>query len=64
MTITTNNGNECWSMELENGEIKKLVPSSYIKGTKIEVYDLFYNVPARLKFLKTDRGEMSSIIDI
>lgn len=63
MTITTNDGNECWTLEIENGEIKKLSPSSHTKGTKIEVFDLFYNVPARLKFLKTDRGEMSTIID-
>ena len=63
MTITTNDGNECWSLEIENGEIKKLIPASHTKGTKIEIFDLFYNVPARLKFLKTDRGEMSTIID-
>lgn len=63
MTITTNDGNECWCLELENGEVKKLSPASHTKGTKIEVFDLFYNVPARLNFLKTDRGEMSTIID-
>ena len=64
MNITTNNGNEGWCLQLENGEIKKLTPASHTKGTKIEVSDLFYNVPARLNFLKTDRGEMSAIIDV
>ena len=63
MKITTNDGNECWCLEIENGNIKKLSPASHTKGTKIEVYDLFYTVPARLNFLKTDRGEMSTIID-
>ncbi len=64
MTITTNNGIECWKIEIENGCIKNLSPASFPKGTKIEVSNLFYNVPARLNFLKTDRGETSRIIDI
>ena len=64
MIITTNNGDECWALHIEGGEVKKIVPASYVKGTKIEVMDLFYNVPARLSFLKTDRGEMSAIIDV
>ncbi len=64
MKITTNDGNECWCLEIENGIVKKLSPSSHTKGTKIEVSDLFYTVPARLNFLKTDRGEMSTIIDV
>ena len=63
MKITTNNDSECWCLEIENGDVKKLSPASHTKGTKIEVYDLFYTVPARLNFLKTDRGEMSNIID-
>lgn len=64
MIITTNNGVECWALYIDAGEVKKIVPASYVKGTKIEVMDLFFNVPARLAFLKTDRGEMSSIIDV
>ena len=63
MKITTNNGTECWSLTIENGDVKSLTPASHTKGTKIEVSDLFYTVPARLNFLKTDRGEMSTIID-
>ena len=63
MKITTNNGTECWCLTIENGNVKSLTPASHTKGTKIEVSDLFYTVPARLNFLKTDRGEMSTIID-
>ena len=63
MKITTNNGAECWCIEIENGTVKNLSPASHTKGTKIEVSDLFYTVPARLNFLKTERGEMSTIID-
>ncbi|MBR1544460.1 MAG: DNA mismatch repair endonuclease MutL [Alphaproteobacteria bacterium] len=63
MKITTNDGTECWCLEIENGNVKNLSPASHTKGTKIEVSNLFYTVPARLNFLKTDRGEMSTIID-
>lgn len=63
MTITSNDGKECWSLKIENGNINSITPASFPKGTKIEVENLFYNVPARLNFLKTDRGEMSAIID-
>lgn len=64
MIITTNNGKETWALHLEGGVVKKIIPASSLLGTKIEVFDLFYNVPARMAFLKSDRAEMSSIIDV
>ena len=36
MTITTNNGNECWSMELENGEIK--IKNTYKSKGKLALH--------------------------
>ena len=50
-------------MELEGGDQKKLVPCGCPVGTTIEVSRLFYNVPARLKFLKSQRTEASYIAD-
>jgi len=44
-------------INVEGGIKSKVSPSSQNKGTKIEVRDLFYATPARLKFLKTDRSE-------
>ena len=47
-----------------NGDIKKIEDIGINVGTTIIVKDLFYNVPARKKFLKSTRTEFSHIIDI
>ncbi|MDX1949232.1 MAG: DNA mismatch repair endonuclease MutL, partial [Rickettsiales bacterium] len=49
---------------IEGGNIIYKKPSNISEGTKIEISDLFYATPARLKFLKTERSEKSKIIDI
>jgi DNA mismatch repair protein MutL len=55
---------EAWKITCEGGEKSSPVPSSHHKGTRIEVRDLFYATPARLKFQKTERVEYSAIKDI
>ena len=47
---------------IENGEIVKKFQESGLKGTTISVTNLFYNVPARRKFLKSDNVEIKHII--
>ena len=53
-----------WKIEVNGGEKSKPVPASHPFGTRIEVRDLFYATPARLKFLKTASGETAACIDI
>lgn len=49
---------------IEGGQIKKTEKVGLNEGTKITVDDLFYNVPARLKFLKSNTTELNLITDI
>ncbi|XP_073986057.1 uncharacterized protein [Rhodnius prolixus] len=57
--------NEAWSIRYEGGEkIGEIMPCSLLQGTHIEVRDLFFATPNRLKFLKTERAETQSIVDI
>lgn len=63
MTIDTYNGADPhgWVLDCTTGEIK---PSSWESGTRIRVANLFSKTPARLKFLRTDRAEMMSVVDV
>lgn len=55
---------EAWSVTCEGGKICDLKPSQQNFGTRIEVRDLFYATPARLKFLKSDQAEMMAVKDV
>ena len=54
---------EAWSIFVEGGQKHEVKPDVMNEGTKIELRDLFYATPARLKFLKTERTEKQHIID-
>ncbi len=56
-------GGESWEIYCEGGKKSSVRPSAHPKGTRIEVADLFYATPARLKFLKTERAEFGAIKD-
>jgi DNA mismatch repair protein MutL len=51
------------AVSISGGIMESVLPCGCPTGTTIEVKDLFYNVPARLKFLKAARTEASYIID-
>ena len=52
------------SLTLEAGEVVGMSPAGCPEGTTIIVRDLFFNTPARLKFMKSDRAEGSAIASI
>ncbi|MEM9620119.1 MAG: DNA mismatch repair endonuclease MutL [Pseudomonadota bacterium] len=47
--------------EVHGGELLRTGPQAHNVGTTVQVEDLFYNTPARRKFLKSDRAEMNQI---
>jgi DNA mismatch repair protein MutL len=64
--ITTRHRSEphAWSLSVEGGEKSPIMPAALSQGTRVEVSDLFYATPARLKFLKTDRTEAEAIREV
>lgn len=55
---------EAWAIAVEGGVVNGPSPAAHPSGTRIEVRDLFYATPARLKFLKGDRTETSQALDV
>jgi DNA mismatch repair protein MutL len=54
---------EAWSISVEGGAKHAPVPAASPPGTRVEVRDLFYATPARLKFLKGERAEREACED-
>ena len=65
MTVTSRAraSDSAWAVTVTGGTVGEPAPAALKSGTRVEVLDLFYATPARLKFLKTDRAEMSATID-
>jgi len=61
MSLTSSQGDSAWTVEAENGVLSDISPAAHPTGTTVEVHDLFYNTPARKKFLKTERTEFNHI---
>lgn len=66
LEITTRHASEphAWKIEVEGGDTKEVEPAALNQGTRVEVKDIFFSVPARLKFLKSDRAEATAITEI
>ncbi len=55
---------EAWEISVDGGVRTAPRPAPLPAGTRIEVRDLFFATPARLKFLKTERAEATAITDV
>ncbi len=65
MTMTScTEGGEGSRLEIHGGQVLAQSPAPAIRGTTVEIKDLFYNVPARLKFLKSASYERACLLKV
>ncbi len=57
----TPDADSAWQVEADGGVISAPKPAAHPQGTTIEIHDLFYNTPARRRFLRTERTEFGHI---
>jgi DNA mismatch repair protein MutL len=57
-------GDVAHEIRVDGGKLGEVRPAAGQTGTRVEVRDLFYATPARLKFLKSDRAETTAVSDI
>ena len=65
MTITSRpqGAEQAWAVTVEGGGPAKAQPAAHPQGTRVDVRDLFYATPARLKFLKAARTEQNHVVE-
>jgi DNA mismatch repair protein MutL len=63
LTSRTAASDAAWQLSVAGGVVAEPMPAAQARGTTIEVRDLFFATPARLKFLKTARAESMQVTD-
>ncbi|MBI5163661.1 MAG: DNA mismatch repair endonuclease MutL [Magnetospirillum sp.] len=64
LTSRPRGATEAWSLTVAGGVKGEPVPAAHPHGTRVEVRDLFFATPARLKFLKSPRAELAHAVDV
>src|SRR6266550_1166877 len=66
LSIATRHADEphAWGITVDGGKKSEVKPAALSAGTRVEVRDLFYATPARLKFLKSDRTEAEAVREV
>ena len=61
LSSRTIDADSAWLVEADGGKVSAPAPAAHPQGTTVEVHDLFYNTPARRRFLRTERTEFGHI---
>ena len=65
LSLTSSTGSEAWQASSEGRDMQTtLQPAAHPQGTTVEVRDLFFNTPARRKFLRTEKTEFNHLLDV
>ena len=64
LTSRLADADNAWRIEVDGGKPRAATPAQHARGTQVEVRDLFYNVPARRKFLRAERTEFGHVDEL
>ncbi len=64
LTSRAHDADQAWTIEAEDGRLSAPRPAQHPVGTTVTVHDLFYNVPARRKFLRAERTEYGHVEEL
>ncbi len=64
ITSRHKDSDQAWVIKIDGGEKSAPAPDALQQGTRVELRDLFFATPARLKFLKTERTEQQHAVDM